>query len=135
MLSSEELTLETIKKIKEANVIVQKNCHLSETAKIIQEEVTKSATSNTTVRMTSFEMASVRKEIETMTENMFTDPRVSKQDIMNWQVKVIEARSELVNNINEQFGKKGGGNRTKQWHGTANPKGLAKRKRLKGLTG
>ncbi len=58
--------------------------------------------------MTSSEMASVRKEIETMMENMFTDPRVSKQDIMNWQVKVIEARSEMVNNIKEQFGKKEG---------------------------
>ena len=135
LLSSEELTLETIKQIKEANIIVQKNCHLSKKAKIIQDKVTESAKSNTTIRMTSSEMASVRKEIETMMENMFTDPRVSKQDIMNWQVKVIEARSEMVNNINEQFGKKGGGNGTKQWHGTANPKGLAKRKRLKGLTG
>ncbi len=124
-----------MKQIKDANIIVQKNCHLSETAKIIQDKVTESATSNTTIRMTSFEMTSVRKEIETMMENMFTDPRVSKQDIMNWQVKVIEARSEMVNNINEQFGKKGGGDGTKQWHGTANPKGLAKRKRLKGLTG
>ncbi len=135
LLSSEELTLETMKQIKEANIIVQKNCHLSETAKIIQDKVTKSATSNTTIRMTSFEMTSVRKEIETMMENMFTDPRVSKQDIMNWQVKVIEARSEMVNNINERFGKKGGGDGTKQWHGTANPNGSAKRKRLKGLTG
>ncbi len=51
--------------------------------------------------MTSSEMASVRKQIETMMENMFTDPRVSKQDIMNWQIKVIEARSEMVNNVNE----------------------------------
>ena len=78
--------------------------------------------------MTSSEMASGRKEIDTMMENMFTDPRVSKQDIMNWQVKLIEARREMVNDINEQFGKKGGGNGMKQWHGTANPKGLAKRK-------
>ncbi len=85
--------------------------------------------------MTSSEMASVRKEIETMMENMFTDPRVSKQDIMNWQVKVIEARSEMVNNINERFGKKGGGDGTMQWPGTPNPNGSAKRKRLKGLTG
>ncbi len=101
LISSEELTLETIKQIKEANILVQKNCHLSEAAKIIQDKVTKSAKSNTTIRMTSSEMASVRKEIETMMENMFTDPRVSKQDIMNWQVKVIQARSEMVNNINE----------------------------------
>ncbi len=48
----------------------------------------------------------MRKEIETTMENMFTDPRVSKQDIMNWQIKVIEARSEMVRNINEQFGEK-----------------------------
>ncbi len=87
------------------------------------------------VCMTSSEMASVRKEIETMMENMFTDPRVSKQDIMNWQIKVIEARSEMVNNVNERFGKKGGGNGTKEWHATANPKGSAKRKRMKGLMG
>ncbi len=37
---------------------------------------------------------------------MFTDPSVSKQDIMNWQVKVIEARSEMINNVNEQLVKK-----------------------------
>ena len=82
--------------------------------------------------MTSSEMASVRKEIETMMENMFTDPRVSKQDITNWQIKVIEARSEMVGNISEQFGKKGGGNGTKQWSETANLKCSAKRKRMKG---
>ncbi len=58
--------------------------------------------------MTASEMASVRKDIETMMENMFTDPRVCKQDIMDWQRKVIEARSEMVGNINQQFGKKGG---------------------------
>ncbi len=69
-----------------------------------------------------------------MMENMFTDLRVSKQDIMNWQIKVIEARSEMVSNINERFGIKGGGNGTKQWHGIANPRS-AKRKRMKGLTG
>ncbi len=85
--------------------------------------------------MTSSEMAAVRKEIESMMENMFTDPRVSKQDITNWQIKVIEARSEMVGNISEQFGKKGGGNGTKQWSGTANSKGLTKRKRMKRLTG
>ncbi len=70
-----------------------------------------------------------------MMENMFTDPRVSKQDIMDWQIKVFEARSEMGGNINEQFGQKGGGNGIKQWSGTANPKGSAKRKRMKGLTG
>ncbi len=41
----------------------------------------------------------------------------------------------MVNNINERFGKKGGGDGTMQWTGTPNPNGLAKRKRLKGLTG
>ncbi len=81
--------------------------------------------------MTSSEMASVRKEIETMMENMFTDPRVSKQDIMDWEIKVIEARSKMVGNTNEHFGKKGGGNGTKKWSGAANPKGSAKRKRMK----
>ncbi len=85
--------------------------------------------------MTLSEMASVRKDIETMMENIFTDPRVSKQDIMDWQRKVIEVRSEMVGNINEQFGKKGGGNGTKQWSGTAIPNETAKKKRMKGLTG
>ncbi len=85
--------------------------------------------------MTASEMASVRKEIETMMENMFTDPRVCKQDITDWQIKFIEARSEKFGNMNEKFGKKGGGNGTKQWHATENPKGLAKRKRMKGLIG
>ncbi len=54
---------------------------------------------------------------------------------MNWQIKVIEARSEMVRNRNEWFGEKRGGNGTKQWSGTANPKGSTKRKRMKGLTG
>ncbi len=80
-------------------------------------------------------MASVRKDIETMMENIFTDPKVSKQDIMDWQRKVTEARSETVGKINQQFSKKEGGNGTKQWSGTAIPKGSAKRKRMKGLTG
>ncbi len=40
----------------------------------------------------------------------------------------------MVNNINEQFGKKGGGNGTKPLSGTANPKGSTNRKRMKGLT-
>ncbi len=69
-----------------------------------------------------------------MMEIMFTDQRVSKQDIMNWQRKVMEAKIETVENINEWFGKKGGRNGTKQWSGTVNPNGLAKRKRMKGLT-
>ncbi len=135
LLSSEELTLQTIKQIKEANILVQKECHLSKKAKRMQHKITKSANTNTTVCMTAFEMASVTKEIETMMENMFTDPRVSKQDIMDWQIKVIEARSEIVGNINEWFGKKGGRDGTKQWSGTADQKGSAKRKRMKGLTG
>ena len=101
----------------------------------MQDRVTESAYTNTTVCMTASEMASVRKDIETMMENMFTDPRVSKQDIMDWQIKVIEVRSEMGGNIKQQFGKKGGENGTKQWSGTANPKGSAKRKRMKGLTG
>ncbi len=41
----------------------------------------------------------------------------------------------MVGNINQQFSKNGEGNRTKQWSGTAIPKGSAKRKRMKGLTG
>ncbi len=61
-LSSEELTLQTIKQIKKVNILVQKECHLFETAKDIQDKVTKSANSNTTVRMTSSEMASVSSE-------------------------------------------------------------------------
>ncbi len=87
------------------------------------------------VCMIAFEMASVRKDIETMIQNMFTDPRVSKQDIMDWQRKVTEERSEMVGNINQHFGKKGGGNGTKQWSGAAIPKRSAKRKRMKGLNG
>ncbi len=79
--------------------------------------------------MTAYKMASVRKKIETMIENMSNDPRVSKKGIMDWQIKVIEARSEMIGNINKQFGKKGGGNGTKQWSGTANLKGSAKRKK------
>ncbi len=51
--------------------------------------------------MTSSEMASVRKDIETMMENIFTDPRASKQDIMNRQINVIKARSEMVSSIND----------------------------------
>ncbi len=68
----------------------------------MQHRVTESANTNTTVHMTASEMASVRKDIETVMENMFTDPRISKQDIMDWQIKVIEARSEVVG-INELF--------------------------------
>ncbi len=101
----------------------------------MQDRVTKQANTNTTVHITASEIASERNEIETMMENMFTDPRVSKQDIMDWQIKVIEARSEMIGNINEQFGKKRGGNGTKQWSGTANWKGSAKRKCMKGITG
>ncbi len=41
----------------------------------------------------------------------------------------------MVNNVNEQFGRKGGGNGTNQWHATENPTGSDKRKRLNGLTG
>ncbi len=65
----------------------------------MQDRVTESANTNTTVHITASEMS---KDIETMMENMFTDPRVSKQDIMDWQIKVIEARSEVVG-INELF--------------------------------
>ncbi len=65
-----------------------------------------------------------------MMENMFTDPSVSKQD---WQIKVIEARSELIDNINGQFGMKGGGNGTKQWSGTAKSKGSRKEKKNEGI--
>ncbi len=134
-LSSEELTLETIKKIKESNILVHKECHLSKTAKRMQDSETKSANTNTNICMNAYEMATVRKDIETMMENMFTDPRVSKQDIIDWQRKVIEARSEMVGNINERFRKKGGRNGMKQRAGTANPKGSAKRKRMKGILG
>ena len=66
---------------------------------------------------------------------MFTDPRVSKQDIMDWQRDVIMARSEMVKKVNERFGRKGGGDGRKEWTGSSNPKGLAKSKRIKGLTG
>ncbi len=88
----------------------------------MQDRVAESANTNTTVHMTASEMASVRKDIETMMENTFTDPRVSKQDIMDQQRKFIEARSEMVDNINQQFGKKGWGNGMKQLSGTAIPK-------------
>ncbi len=101
LLSSEELTLQTIKQIKEANILVQKECHLTKTAKRMQDRVTESDNTNTMVFMTASEMASVKKDIETMMENMFTDQRVSKQDIMDWHIKVIEARSEMVSNIIE----------------------------------
>ncbi len=84
LLSSEELTLQTIKQIMEANVLVQKECHLTKTAKRMQHRVTESAYTNTTVHMAASEMASVMKDIKTMMENMFTEPRVSKQDIMDW---------------------------------------------------
>ncbi len=90
----------------------------------MQERVTQSANTNTNVRMSAYEIATVKKDIETMMENMFIDPRVSKQDIMDGQRKVIEARSEMFGNINEQFDKKGGGNGTKQWSGIENPKGV-----------
>ncbi len=53
------------------------------TAKRMQDRVTESANTTTMVHMTASEMASVRKDIETMMENTFTDPRVSKQDIMD----------------------------------------------------
>ncbi len=58
LLSLEESTLETIKQIKEANILFQKECHLSETAKNLRQ-----SNENTTVRIASSEMASVRKEI------------------------------------------------------------------------
>ncbi len=135
LLSSEELTLQTIKQIKEANILVQKDCYVSEEAKTMQDKVTESVKTNKMFRMNASEMSSVRKDIETMMENMFTDPRVSRQDIMDWQRKVIEARSEMLTNINQRFGKKGGGQGAKQWIGIPNPKRSSKRKRMKGLTG
>ena len=135
LLSSEDLTLDTLSKIKQANVIVRQECHLSETAQRMHQKIAESANANTSIRMTNSDMALVRKDIETMMENMFTDPRVSKQDIMDWQRKVIEARSDMVEKINNRFGQKGGGYRRKEWAGCSNPKGSRKKSRMKGLTG
>lgn len=76
LLSSWDLTLETLKNIKEANIVVQKECHLSKTAQRMQERVTHLANTNTEIHMTPTKIASVRKDIETMMKNMFTDPSV-----------------------------------------------------------
>ncbi len=49
LLSSEELTLETIKQIKEAHILVQKECQVSVTAKKFQDKLGKSGNLNKTV--------------------------------------------------------------------------------------
>ncbi len=55
---------------------------------------------------------------------------------INWVVMYyIILFCNSLYNIDEQFSKKGGGDGMIQWHGKANPKGSAKRKRLQGLTG
>ncbi len=73
LLSSGELNLQTIKQIKEANILVQKEYHFSKTAKRMQQRVTKSANTNTMVCMIASEMGSMRKEIQTMMENLIQE--------------------------------------------------------------
>ena len=107
MMRSEDLTLEALQRIRDADVTVHYEANLSESAAIMQEKIAENATSNDNIRMNASEMAVMRKDVETMMENMFTDPRVSRQDLLDWQQAVVSARFAMIDKVNEQFGTKG----------------------------
>ncbi len=48
---------------------------------------------------------------------------------------MVNARSEMVNRTNKNFGRKGGQSGKMEWGANLNPKHSAKKRRLMGLTG
>lgn len=53
---------------------------------------------------------------------MFTDSQISCQDLITWHEAMMNARSEMVNRINEYFGRKRGRNGKMEWGANSNPK-------------
>ena len=135
LMRSEDLTLAALQRIRDADVTVHYEANLSKTAASMQAKVAETALSNDNIRMPASEMAEMRREVEVMMENMFTDPRVSRQDLIDWQHAVVKARFDMIDKVNERFGTKGGGEGVMEWAGNSNAKGDKKKKRKKGLTG
>ncbi len=55
--------------------------------------------------------------------------------MITWHETVVNARSEMLNRMNEQFGRKRGRNGNMEWGAKFNCNHFARKRRLKGLTG